>query len=206
VAKFKNRASGRSVGRPLPHTDLVSQILAANAEKTESLRASGEIRQSSRAGDIALHEIQFGKPSESSAKPSSGSGSAWTTLLRQTASGGIASALTGGLGSIGGLGSVISGILNLFGGGGAKETLPPLVDFQLPSSQEQTVYVGSKGSSVYQGNVTPGAEAYRNAGELQTSGPSPNAQWIQEQSGQIAEAVKSALLNSSSLNDVIGEI
>ena len=40
----------------------------------------------------------------------------------------------------------------------------------------------------------------------QTSGSLPNAQWIQEQSGQIAEAVKNALLNSSSLNDVIGEI
>jgi hypothetical protein len=97
-------------------------------------------------------------------------------------------------------------------GGGGRKTLPPLVDFQLPSSQEQTLYVGSKGSSVYQGNVgaasvpAPGTKLYSNAGQLQTSGSSPSAEWIQEQSGQIAEAVKNALLNSSSLNDVIGEI
>jgi hypothetical protein len=121
--------------------------------------------------------------------------------------------LSGGLGSIGGLGSLISGIVGLFGGGGGKKTPPPLVDFQLPSSQEQTVYAGSKGRTVYQGSVAAptsvpatGVGVYSNAGQLQTSGSSPNPQWIQEQSVQIAEAVKSALLNSSSLNDVIGEI
>jgi hypothetical protein len=213
VAKSKNNVSRGSMGRSLPHTDLINQVLAGNPEKTATVRASGDTKQNSITGNITLHAIQFGKPSESSSKTSSTSGGEWTNLLKQTASGGITSALSGGLGSIGGLGSVISGIVNLFGGGGGKKTLPPLVDFQLPSSQEQTVYVGSKGSSVYQGNVAPGASGpapgvglYSNAGQLQTGGSPPNAQWIQEQSGQIAEAVKNALLNSSSLNDVIGEI
>ncbi|MFL6352382.1 MAG: hypothetical protein ACJ74Z_11110 [Bryobacteraceae bacterium] len=133
--------------------------------------------------------------------------------MKHTASGGIASALSGGLGSIGGLTSVISGIVHLFGGGSKQKTPPPLVEFHLPTSQEQTLSVSSKGNSVRQGSAaestslrTPGGGMYGNASQLHTSGPSPSTQWIQEQSGQIAEAVKNALLNSSSLNDVIGEI
>jgi hypothetical protein len=224
VAKSKHNASGltkglprvntgrESVGRLLAHTDLVSQIQAAS-EKVPNIRASGDTRQSSISGRIALHSIQFGKPSQASSHAPSTSGSEWTNLLHQTASGGIASALSGRLSSIGGLGSLISGIVSLFGGGGEKKMSPPLVDFKLPSSQEQTVYVGSKGRNLYQGTVAesangrvPATGVYSNAGQLQTSGSLPNAQWIQEQSGQIAEAVRNALLNSSSLNDVIGEI
>jgi hypothetical protein len=225
MAKSKNNVSSliksvsrvtstaQSVGRSLRHTDLVSQVQAASAENRTNIRASGDTRQSSPSGGIALHSIQFGKPSESGAKPSSASGSEWANLLRQTASGGVSSALSGGLGGIGGLGSIVSNLVSLFGGGGGKKSLPPLVDFQLPNSQEQTLYVGSKGSSVYQGNVVgaasvpaPVTKPYSTAGQLQISGPSPSAEWIQEQSAQIADAVKNALLNSSSLNDVIGEI
>jgi hypothetical protein len=158
------------------------------------------------------HSIQFGKPSQSSSKAASSSGSEWTNLLKQTASGGIASALSGGFGGIGGIGSLISGIVNLFGAGSGKTTPPPLVEFQVPNSQQQTVYVSSKASSVYQGNAVQangpatGAGVYGKTGQRQTSGSSPNAEWVQEQSSQIAQAVKNALLNSSSLNDVIAEI
>jgi hypothetical protein len=201
-----------SLSRLLPHTDLVSHVQAAS-EKAPNIRASRDTKQSSIAGSVAFHSIQFGRPSQSSSKASSTSGSEWTSLLKQTGSGGIASAFSGGLTGIGGLGSLISGIVGLFGGGGGNKTPAPLMEFQLPSSQEQTVYVGSKGRSLYQSNVPesasvppPGAAIYSNAGQLQTSGSSPNAQWIQEQSSHIAEAVKSALLNSSSLNDVIGEL
>jgi hypothetical protein len=223
VAKSKNNASGlmkdlahattgrQRVSRLLPNTDLVSQVQAAS-EKAPNIRASGDTKQSSIAGGVELHSIQFGRPSQSSSKSPSTSGTEWTSLLKQTGSGGIASALSGGLTGIGGLGSLISGIVGLFGGGGGNKTPAPLMEFQLPSSQEQTVYLG-KGRSVYQSSVAesasvppPGAGLYSNGGQLQTSGSSPNAQWIQEQSSHIAEAVKSALLNSSSLNDVIGEL
>ena len=157
--------------------------------------------------------IQFGKPSQSGSKASTSSGSEWTNLLKQTASGGIASAFTGGFGGIGGLGSLISGFVNLFGGGGGKNTLPPLTEFALPNSQQQTVYASSKGTATYQGEVTnasvfngTGAGIYGNTEQMQTSGSAPNSQWVQEQSGQIAQAVKNALLQSSSLRDVIAEI
>jgi hypothetical protein len=69
--------------------------------------------------------------------------------------------------------------VNLFGGGG-KSAPPPLVQFQLPDSQSQTIYISSNTRS--------------------------NTEPAQYQSAQIADAVKKALLNSSSLNDVIAEI
>lgn len=199
------------MSRALLPTDLVDQSQTGDAEKTPTIR-NLDTRPSSVAGTVARTRINFGKPSQSSLRSSSTSGSEWANLLKQTASGGIASAFTEGLGGIGGVGSLISGFLNLFGGGGGQKTLPPLVEFQLPSAQEQTLYVSSKGSSVYQGNVMqPNVSSdvrstYSNTGQIQTSGSSPNSEWIQQQSGQIAQAVKNALLNSSSLNDVIAEI
>jgi hypothetical protein len=224
VAKSKNRSSRLvhdlshmnsghdQVSRSLSHTDLVSQLQVGSAERTPSIRGSNDTTRSS-SGNSALHSIQFGKPSQSGSKPSSSSGSEWANLLKHTASGGIASALSGGLGSIGGIGSLITGLVHLFGGGGKKKAPPPLVEFHLPASQQQTLSVSSKGNTLYQGSVTeatsvraPEAGIYGNASQLHTSGSSPSTQWIQEQSGQIAEAVKNALLNSSSLNDVIGEL
>jgi hypothetical protein len=117
--------------------------------------------------------------------------------------------LSGALGGIGGLGSLISGIVGLFGGG--KNTPPPLVEFQLPASVDQTVYLSDGRSSVYQGNVTERANASNGSGGIYNEGTQKSAsgateQSVQYQSAQIAAAVKNALLNSSSLNDVIAEI
>jgi hypothetical protein len=224
VAKSKNRSSrlihdlshinsGHDrVSRSLSHTDLVRQGQIVSPERAPSIR---DLNDSTRSlgGNLTLHTIQFGKPSQSGSKPTSNSGNEWTNLLKHTASGGIASALSGGLGSIGGIGSVIAGIAHLFGGGRKKKMPPPLIEFHLPGSQQQTLTLSSKRNSAQQGSVAeatsvraPGAGIYGDASHLHTSGTSPSTQWIQEQSGQIAEAVKNALLNSSSLNDVIGEL
>jgi hypothetical protein len=220
VARFKNNLSSllknvsgvKNVSGALSLTNLVSQVQSGSADKAAKIGSSGDTKKVSISGKVVPQGIQFGKPSQSSSKAASSSGSEWTNLLKQTASGGIASALSGGLGSIGGIGSLVSGIVNLFGGGSGMTTPPPLVDFQLPNSREQTVYVSAKGSSVYQGSAvqangpSTGAGVYGKAEQMQTSASSPNAQWVQEQSTQIAQAVKNALLNSSSLNDVIAEI
>jgi hypothetical protein len=224
MAKSKNRPSRLvhdlshmnsghyQMSRSLSHTDLVSHVQVGGTERTPSIRRSNDTVRSS-SGNAVLHGIQFGKPSQSGSIPSSNSGNEWKNLLKHTASGGIASALSGGLASIGGIGSLITGIVHLFGGGSKKRTLPPLVEFHLPESQQQTLSVSSKGNRLYQGSMAeatsvraPGTGIYGNASQLHTSGSLPSAEWIQEQSGHIAEAVKNALLNSSSLNDVIGEL
>lgn len=130
----------------------------------------------------AAQPINFGKASRAAIRnpPSS---STWSKLLSSTTSGGLAKTLSGAAGFSGGISSIISGLTNLFGGG--KTAPPALVAYQLPTSQQQTI---STGSSV----TTPGVYG----------GPASTTPF-QNQSGQIVQTVKQALLNSSSLNDVI---
>jgi hypothetical protein len=104
-------------------------------------------------------------------------------LLKSTTSGG---GLVGTLASVAGFGPIISGIASLFGGGGSK-TSEPLVQFQLPASQQQVITIGGS---------APNPAIY---------GP-PSATSAAQQNAQIINTVKQALLNSSVLNDVIAEI
>jgi hypothetical protein len=206
VAKRNNKLSG-SLGRlasPKVDGQSIQRLLTPSSvlgssqpgsEKAVKPPTSSDVRTSSLTAKTVPTGIKFGSPSSSKTTSTSQSGSVWGNLLKQTVSGGgVSSAFSGGLGSIAGLGGLISGIASLFGGGGSS-TLPPLVDFQLPASQTQTVYVSSNGGSTYQGSPT-----------LPTSNSGPTGQMFQYQSAQIAQAVKTALLNSSSLNDVIAEI
>lgn len=75
--------------------------------------------------------------------------------------------------------------------------MPPLVQYQAPVSQDRVSYIGSGGRS----SVSTSADA-----SSSMPGGQPAASPYQYQSTQIAQAVKQALLNSSSLNDVIAEI
>lgn len=189
---------GMNLSKSLKPTSLLGSSTSGTEEagKPPSLGDSKSVAMGTKSTPTG---IQFGRPS-SNRTASTNSGSEWTNLLKQSASGGIASALSGGLSSIAGLGGLVSGLMSLFGGGG-KSTPPPLVEFQLPNSVSQTVYASSKGSTVYQGNSveTPSTST---AGGSGTS----TSQSLQYQSTAVAQAVKTALLNSSSLNDVITEI
>ncbi len=202
------RVGGLSGSKLLAVPDLVNQT-QNNTEAQAKAPSSRDARALSMSAKNTPTGIRFGNPSSSGTRASRSSSSS-LNLLRQTASGGIANAFTGGLGAVAGLGGLVSGIMSLFGGG-SHNTLPPLVPFQLPQSQEQTVYVSSKGSTTFQGtNVeqsslptpTGNIPAASNPASLSGTG----SQAFQIQSSQIAQAVKTALLNSSSLNDVIAEI
>jgi hypothetical protein len=167
--------------------------------KTSSL--SGAMKSLSLSAKPIGTALAFGKPS-SAGTSSTSSSSVLTGLLKQTASGGIASALGGGLSGLLGLGSLISGFISLFGGG--KSALPPLVQFQEPAAQNVVSDVSSRG-----GASLPAAASnvnVSNSGTTNTSGGQQTNSTYQYQSTQIAQAVKQALLNSSSLNDVIAEI
>lgn len=104
-------------------------------------------------------------------------GTDWGALINQATNDGIASLLSGGL-NLTGMGSVVSTVENLFG---HQKTLPTLTPFALAPSQDTTITVS--------------------AGKIAVS-----TQMIQDQSAQIAQAVKTAILNSNSLNDIISEI
>ncbi len=109
--------------------------------------------------------------------------STWSKLLSSTTAGGLANTLSGAAGFSGGISTIVSGLTNLFRGG--KTAPPALVAYQLPTSQQQIISIGSSVS-------TPGVYG----------GPA-SATPFQNQGGQIVQTVKQALLNSSSLNDII---
>lgn len=142
--------------------------------------------------------MNFGLPSSSSAAlyPNlNATGFNWSGLTKQATSGnGLASMLTGssGLSSFGGIGSLISGISSLFGGG--QKVLPPLQLFQMPDAVNQTVHVN---------NSQTGAAS---SPSIHVHVQALDSQSFVTKSNDIAKAVKSAMLNSHSLNDVVSEL
>ncbi len=196
----RSSSSARIKGGSTTVTNLIAP-LSSRGSSSRGL-SPGSLSDTKAAGlnDRMIPEsIRFGAPSSTRMASTSATGDGWSRLLSQAASGGFASALSGGIGSIGGLGSLISGIAGLFGG--SKPTLPPLERFQLPVSQTQAVYRSSKqgaatGQAISKSENTP---IYGPAGTRNLSNTVYDTQ-------QITQAVKQALLNSSSLNDVIAEI
>lgn len=145
--------------------------------------------------------IDFGKPSSN--RTSTSATSELSSLLKSTENGAISSALGGGglLGGLTGLGSLSSILGGLFGGG--TKTLPPLTLFTLPQASSESFSIGTSSkttavsSTTQQGPGIYAAPVNQSVSAVSVPGTS---------SGQIAQVVKTALLNSSSLNDVINEI
>jgi hypothetical protein len=165
----------------LPGLPSVSTSIAKTTPTSNS-----SISKASGFNHGTAQPINFGRASRAATKKPQTS-STFSSLLSATTSGnGLASTLTGSAGFSGGIGSLISGLTSLFGGG--KTAPPALVAYQLPTSQEQNISTGSTVS-------TPGVYG----------GPSA-ATPFENQSGQIVQSIKQALLNSSSLNDVIAEL
>lgn len=153
--------------------------------------ASGVIRDNPLRGFSSSASIDFGKPSDRKALTSNGdNGANWGKLAEQAASGGIASLFhsSSAASVFGGLGSLISGIAGLFGGD--KKAPPPPQLFELPQAVNQTVHVNSMAS----------------APALHVQVQSMDTQSLVSRSNEIAQAVKMAMLNSHSLNDVISEL
>ena len=186
VSKLSTDSSAmRSPGSAKPAT--------SHDAKSLSLSSSGTTRSG----------LRFGAPS-SNRSAATQNPSEWTNLLKQTASGGLASAFGGGgglLSAVSGVGGLVSSIVGLFGG--SHKTAAPLSLFALPNSQNREV-----SAKVAQGGTQVMGQQGGAYGTQSTVSPSsePNHQPYQFQSAQIAQAVKQALLNSSSLNDVIAEI
>jgi hypothetical protein len=219
LVKSPNSSTGQNISRLLASTNLVSGANdGASANGSLTPGAQRDLKSVSLLSKTSLTGIQFGSPSSSasSSAGSNSSGSAWASLFEQTTSGGgLTGLLTSGIagiGKIGPIGSIVSGIADLFGGGG-KPTLPDLTRFQLPTSQEQTIYIGSQGTTAYQGNAVqqavttqPSGGAYSASGQGQSTPSSADPQWFLDNSNYIAQAVKNAMLNSNSINDVVSEV
>ncbi len=114
-------------------------------------------------------------------------------------------ALGGGL-----LGSLFSGLMGLFGGGHA-EAPQPLTKFAIPAPVQFTAGVqgGTLGGADYGQNDQPRSTADAQSAPAHNITVNVNAmdsRSFLDHSGEIANAVRRAMLESSSLNDVIGEM
>ena len=120
---------------------------------------------------------------------------------------GIASDLLGG-GF--GLSPIVTGLMSLFGGGGS-EVSTPVTPFKLPTPVQYEAGLSGSGT----GQIVP--VDYGQSGQVrpQSSGPTSqvtiqvnamDSRSFLDHSEEIAQAVKQAMLNSSSLNDVIADL
>jgi hypothetical protein len=194
----------KSKGKIAPAASLISKSEGSLSSASIKLVRPGETRALSLTSTITHSSINFGS-SSSSGTTTSSSGNLLGNLLKQTASGGIVSALGGSLSGFLGIGSIVSGLKSLFGGGSStKPVLPPLVRFALPASRDVTSVGSANGATQMgeTGQTTSGDNRSRGAYGVTNQSAAP----FQYQSTQIVQAVKKALLNSSSLNDVIAEI
>jgi hypothetical protein len=186
ASKLRN---DQGASKSLRTTDLTGQTQAIGRSTTK-LSAVTDLKRLSNGIAPTLKGIQFGSPSHASvnSRSSTSASNEWTGLLK-TASGGAASLIGGGF-LESGIGSLISDLTSLFGGGGKSEA--PLVRFTLPDPQQQTMYMSSTGLST-----------------TSNSGGTPQNMALQGtvyRQSDLVQAVKTALLTSSSLNDVIAEI
>jgi hypothetical protein len=166
--------------------------------RMRAIHPATDLQKLSLNARVMPESIQFGSPSNSGSS-SSGSTTAneWSNLLKKTASGGISNLLGGGAIRLG-IDSLVSSLGNLFSGDNDQASVP-VSRFALPSSQQQTIYLSSPSTGVRSGTgTTMTADGY---GQVTNKG-----QFAQVQNTQIVQAVKNALLTSSSLNDVISEL
>jgi hypothetical protein len=213
MAKLRKSTTSKLVGsqnmsKTFKPVDLVSQA-HATVRSTTKISTANDLKKLSSGTAPALKGIQFGSPFNNGTKsrPSASAGNEWTNLVK-TASGGVASLIGGGF-LESGVDSLISGITSLFDGGDAKSETP-LVRFALPEPQQQTMYVTSQGLSANAPSEDVSLTASSAAGphSVRTGGiyQSTPLQGPMYRQSEIVQAIKNALLTSSSLNDVIAEI
>jgi len=188
---------------------LVPGSLSSAGSKTSLSAALLGVKNLAEGSSEKLESIQFGKPSSNNTSTAPNS-NVLSGLLSHAASGGLASALTGGLSSFAGLGGLISGIASFFGGS-SKAAPPPLALFSLPNSIQETAYIGSQDTASHAGeSIDQGAKQATRSGVYTSGGLVTNtgrsASPALTDGSYIAQAVKNALLTSSSLSDVIAEI
>lgn len=185
--------------------------LAASSTGSPDIRAATKKLSAGAVGSSrsmsftsrSLVGIQFGKAHQSSGS-STATASDLTNLLKKTASSGLSSLLSGsgafgGLFSIGTFGSLIGGLF----GGQSSTVAPPVQAFALPQARTESFSIGTGVKASNGAYGSPQGSGIYAAAPAHGTGALSMPALSQD---QIAQAVRTALLNSSSLNDVIHEI
>jgi hypothetical protein len=175
-----------------PGSDVTSQV----AQLSNALNQL-QLAQASSLAALGANTLALG---QNTAAKSSGGSSAAETI------GGIASNIfSGGL-----LSSVIGGLVGLFGGSG-NSTPAPLVKFALaPMVSYQGGQAGGPGGQVapvdYGQSGQPRTVVQSSPAQVNIQVNAMDSKSFLDHSDEIAQAVKKAILNSSSLNDVISDL
>lgn len=190
-------ASVSSVVSALPQISSsdVTEQLASLAAQISSLTSSEQSQIS------ALQENTQAVTQNTSSKGSSGAS------VASTVEGAASSFFGGGFSS---LSPLLGGILSLFGGSGSQ-TLATPAPFMLPQpiQSEAGLTASTPGQVVpvsYSQTGQPRAEASSGAPQVTIQVSAMDSQSFLDRSDDIAMAVRRAILNSSSLNDVIAEL
>src|SRR3954469_9154152 len=202
MPKSKGTTKSKSIGDTGsgPKSMLLSTTSKLNGHSTMKLSASGELTRLGMNDRRTPTAISFGSPSDngSSGSKSTSSGSDWSNLLQKAVSGGINDLFGGGILSDG-ISYLVSGISSLFGG---EDPATPLKRYTLADSQESTLYRGAQGLMASDSDAPATAPTSR--GIYTASSGQAKATPLQD--AQVVQAVKKALLTSSSLNDIISEL
>ena len=182
-------ASGSSVPSSAPQSSLTDAVALSTVQLAQ-VRSAVE-------NQLALLTENTRALSENTIAKSAGS----------TATSSMLSAILGG----GLLGPVISGLMSLFGGGQQSESVTPLVKFALPSPVQFSAGVqgGASSGMDYEQNDQPrltSSSAVSQAQPITVNVTAMDSRSFLDHSSEIASAVRRAILESSSLNDVIGEM
>lgn len=172
-----------------------------NSDVTEQLTSlTTQISSLTSVQQSQISALQDNTQAVSQNTSSKGSGG---TSVGSTVESAASSFLGGGLSS---LSPLIGGILSLFGGGGGQ-TLAVPSPFLLPAPvQSEAGLTGSPGQLTpvsYSGSGQPRGQSAGTPTQVTVQVNAMDSQSFLDHSDDIASAVKQAILNSNSLNDVI---
>jgi hypothetical protein len=185
-------SGGTTVGASGPGADAVLQ----NTSELAQLRASFQ----AQIDAIAANTKALSATSTNTVRASSSGSSA----------GGIGkavlNAITGGFA----LTPIVSGLLSLFGGGDQPAAPAPLTRFQLPPSLQVEAGVSATGGTSVidygQNGLPRGGTSQAPSTQVTVQVNAMDSQSFLDRSADIASAVRRAMLESSSLNDVVQEL
>jgi hypothetical protein len=160
-------------------------------------RLLGETRLSAEIVSIAevLRELQAEEQTAVSSE---------TTGQTSRGGGSTGSGVLGAVESVFGLSlnPLVSGLADLFGGGGSAE-LAPLVPHVAPPSINVNAGISSRATRVFATDPAPGGSSPAPAPTITVQVQALDSQSFLDRSQDIAAAVRKAMLESTTLNDVI---
>jgi hypothetical protein len=194
-------------GDPGSVADVLAGATAGNASRNKGL--SEEIAQLAEQ----LQQLQAASQASVASLLASGQASSRVTAGGSASGGSLGSTLLDVFGGGLGLSPLITGIASLFSGSGDSSALAPLAKFALPPSIQANGGVNESGGQAFavdnpQGGLPRAAPATGQAStpaQITVQVQAMDSQSFLDHSGDIAMAVRQAMLESSVLNDVVRE-